>query len=314
MTQAISPRRILDEDDALTFEPSSPVYQVLEMLVSPKLATAWLEARAPNRTIRQHAVDKYARDMKRGHWLRNGETIKFDRFGRLLDGQHRLWGVVTADVAVEFTVALGLEPDAMSTVDAGMPRQFADVLSIAGTPNARQLAAVARLIWSYEQVTWTTHLAPTHTDLAAILSRFPDLPEWVNEHRAYAIERKLSQQAGFAFVTFMAHRLAPEEARCFSTRVIQGVDLRGDMPSYHLREKMLAWRAEGTNRGQLRQAYVLGMMIKAWNAHLAGKPMRALRYVESESQPLFDPPVPGLRNPAPERKLSDKVPADRRPA
>ncbi len=292
--------------DALEFNPMSPVYQVMEVLISPKLAVEILETRAPNRHIKQPRVDQYARDMKKGHWLRNGQTIKFDRFGRLLDGQHRLWAVIEADISVDFTVAVGLEAEAMATVDTGIPRSFADVLQINGTTSARQVAAVARMTWNYEQAAWTTRNNPSHLDLAAVMSRFPDMGEYVGTLKGKV--QKLGQMSALGFICYMGHRLDDNAATRFIDGLSSGGGLEEGNPILALRERLISWRTSGSaiTKG-ITPDYAASLMIKTWNAYLAEKEIRFLRITASEPRPVFDPPIPGLRNPAPERQLRDNV-------
>ena len=81
--------------------------------VTPALALEWLEKMGANRSVAQRYVEAFARDMRAGEWTLNGETIKFDVQGRLVDGQHRLWAVVQADVTVEMDVARDVPEAAM---------------------------------------------------------------------------------------------------------------------------------------------------------------------------------------------------------
>ena len=290
------------EKDVVNFDPASPVYQLLEVTVSPKLATDILETRAPNRPIRQKRVEQYAADMKRGHWLRNGQTIKFDRFGRLLDGQHRLWGIIEADVAVDMTVALGLEPEAMATVDTGMPRMFSDVIAINGAVNARQVASVIRLIWTYEHDEWGNP-SPSHIDLAATMSRFPDIVEQVSYFKTRL--QRLGQTSPLAFMLYMGHRLDKAKGEAMVDGLMTGSNLEVGDPVLALRERLITLRSDKSER-ITRPDYIVAMLIKAWNAHLASREILKLSWQWSrEPRPLFDPPVPGLKNPAPARKIKN---------
>lgn len=293
------------EQDAIEFDPVSPIYQVLEVTIGRKLAENILETRAPNRPIRDSVVQKYANDMKKQHWLRNGQTIKFDRFGRLLDGQHRLWAVIMNDHAQDFTVVLGLEPEAMATVDTGIPRSFADVIAINGTQNARQVSSVMRIIWSYESGDWQTNKTPSHLDLAGIMSRFPTVTDFVAEHKSKM--RVIGMHSPLLFTAYMAHRLDSTEALRFLDSLSSGADLQTGNPVFALRERLLAMRAERAHQAA-KPHYVAALTIKAWNAFYADREIMKLQWQQSrEPRPTFDPPIPGLRQPAPERILKDKA-------
>jgi hypothetical protein len=81
--------------------PTIPTVQIID--VDPATAESWLAKNPNNRNLRVPVVQSYARDMVSGNWMLNGETIKFDQSGKLIDGQHRLSAVVTADVTVPWS-------------------------------------------------------------------------------------------------------------------------------------------------------------------------------------------------------------------
>ena len=55
--------------------------------ITPKQAEKYLEENIENnRPILDRHVAVLARDMKAGNWVQNGETIKFNGTGALLDG------------------------------------------------------------------------------------------------------------------------------------------------------------------------------------------------------------------------------------
>lgn len=122
--------------------PDSPTVEIID--VTPAMAKAWLAKNPNNRNIRQPVVTSYARDILAGNWMLNGETIKFDTAGRLIDGQHRLSAVIVADTTVGMVVIRGVDADVMDTVDVGAKRTYADALRLQGEDNTTTLAAVVR--------------------------------------------------------------------------------------------------------------------------------------------------------------------------
>src|SRR4051812_16990783 len=103
-----------------------------EILVTPEMAQRWLEANDNNRPLNQGYVDLLSRDMKAGRWKQTHEGIAFDKNGRLLDGQHRLWAAFQAQVPVELLVCFDLLPDSVSVVNTGKSRNAADVMKLTG--------------------------------------------------------------------------------------------------------------------------------------------------------------------------------------
>ena len=77
--------------------------------ITPKWAAEVLEKHNPrNRNVSENTVSSYASDMKNKRWTLTHQGIAFDENGDLIDGQHRLWAVVFADVEVEMMVTTGI--------------------------------------------------------------------------------------------------------------------------------------------------------------------------------------------------------------
>jgi len=116
MTQAVS-------------QPVLSVMNAVKMTVTPDRAFEWLErANNRNRAVSQAVVQRYARDMKAGNWRLSHQGIAFDVNGILLDGQHRLWAVVEANVPVEMFVWTNVPADTRQIIDGGRGRTLVDRL------------------------------------------------------------------------------------------------------------------------------------------------------------------------------------------
>ena len=114
--------------------------------ITPEMAESYLEHNLHNRSLSHDDVAKYARAMAEGRFRINGETIKFSKRGRLIDGQHRLQAIVVSGVPVTMLVVRDLDEDAMVTVDVGRPQNVADLLRLERDNPAyvRELATLAR--------------------------------------------------------------------------------------------------------------------------------------------------------------------------
>lgn len=111
--------------------------------ITPKMAEAWLEKNYQHqRHIRWSHVDKLADQMRHSRWKLTHQGIAFSDTGRLIDGQHRLWAIIKADVAITMTVTRGVPDSSFVALDQGHLRSVSDV---AGDPGiTAQLVAVAR--------------------------------------------------------------------------------------------------------------------------------------------------------------------------
>ena len=85
-------------------EQSTPTYE--RVFVDVPLALELLKANSTNRELRNHVVEGYVDQMKKGQWREDtGETIKISKTGRLLDGQHRLNAIVKFGSGFHLTLA-----------------------------------------------------------------------------------------------------------------------------------------------------------------------------------------------------------------
>lgn len=109
--------------------------QVIPKL-NPALATTLLELLAPSqRSVRQPAVDEYARAMKEGRWRWNGDSIRLDDTRHVIDGQHRLLAIVQSGVTLEhvpLVITEKVNKNAIRSIDQGRSRNLADLRSSLG--------------------------------------------------------------------------------------------------------------------------------------------------------------------------------------
>jgi len=142
------------------------------VVVSPHLASRWLERNRRNRRVREDRVTRYAEQIEDGEWMLSPDAIAFDYNGSLINGQHRLKAIIEANEPAPFIVAIGLEPDAFKISDVGVKRTGGDILRIEGFKNPEELAAATRLmvLWSQDRSTRPTR---TRTSETALSSRWP---------------------------------------------------------------------------------------------------------------------------------------------
>jgi hypothetical protein len=114
--------------------------------ITPKIAAAMLENNPANRPIKRQHVDAIVRDMVGGRWQTNGDAIRLNCDGSLIDGQHRLTACVEAGVPFETIVITGLPSNVRATIDGGAKRTHGDRLSMVGVANANSVAAITRLV------------------------------------------------------------------------------------------------------------------------------------------------------------------------
>lgn len=114
-----------------------PVTTVGLELITPEKAKEYFACNIENnRPINSLRVSTYANDILSGNWSNNAETIKFDRNGKLIDGQHRLKAIIKSERSVYMWVARGVDENALKTVDVGGVRNHWQIMKMSQPANA----------------------------------------------------------------------------------------------------------------------------------------------------------------------------------
>lgn len=253
--------------------------------MNPVLAERILERNNLNRPLRAGRVERYARDMKAGDWRSNGETIKITGDGDLLDGQHRLFAVIEADMTVEMLVVEGLSRDVMPTIDTGAPRAFSDVLAIDHGKNTSSVAAGLRWLYWYEQKPrpgTPNAVRPTHSELYALLAENTDFPDRASEVAGTKMARRIVPQSILCFVYALAHRVDAPKAGAWLAMLDAGEGLDAKHPVLQLRERLMANRL---TTAKLPALDVCALTVKSWNQYMNGKRTTNLRWTNQEAFP-----------------------------
>lgn len=99
-----------------------------------------------NRPLEQGHVREYETKMRNKHFAVNGDPIRFDWFGSLQDGQHRLHAVVNTGITLhDQTFRTGLDPKVFSTIDTGMLKKDKDIFAAMGVANSGLISPIIGL-------------------------------------------------------------------------------------------------------------------------------------------------------------------------
>lgn len=252
----------------------SPV-ATLELLTVER-AKALLLAQAINRTLRERLVEEYARDIENGRWEINGETIKINKAGQMIDGQHRCKAVVSAAKPIWVFVVYDVEDAVSGTIDTGKKRTIGDVLSMRGEGDSQALAAALNVLWMHD----AGHLGqadthrPTHNDLINTLQAYPTVRDSIAVGLFTSRKFRLSRGTSIAFHCLFAAK-SKEQADEFYLRLNEGDNLVPSSPIWLLRERLVDQMAH--KRKALRSE-VQAWIVKAWNAYRSGEQLKILRF------------------------------------
>jgi hypothetical protein len=258
-----------------------------------------------NRKLRPGRTNLYAVDMLKGHWLTTGETVKFSKTGVLLDGQHRLAAIVQAatagaveqaegsngpeqvrlpanpKIAIPMVIIRGLDDAAQEAMDTGAARGLNDILELnRQEKNASTLATAIRVIYSWtvgNRRSMGKQATATNTTLLAFFDQnadeFRDLVTRVNTR--YQRNTHLLSPRMLCLTHWVFEERDAEEAEFFFDRLYDGQNLVKGDPIYELRETLVKL---SKSRDDKPFAWVLALVIKAWNAYRSGERLTILSY------------------------------------
>lgn len=234
--------------------------------ITPKLAAKYLEANKGNRPMTRATARNYAEEIRLGQWLFNGEAIKFDSNGVLVDGQHRLLAVTLAERSIDTLVVRGLDPEAFKTLDTGRQRSMGDALALRGILYPASMSSAYRFLYR-----WLGRGKPktriSNTQLLEFVDDFPAMIELGYECLRKPLDADLVEPARRIFFYFMASRVDAKLAREFLQCLA-----RPNAPlvqnARRLRERLVITAEETIPPAAgVKWAWLL----MAWNATVAGK-------------------------------------------
>lgn len=142
-------------------------------MITPETAKRMYDTSRGNRTIRKSAVDAYARDMKSGNWLLNGESICFDENGVLIDGHHRLLACISSGTAFE-TLVVREVPEGTIIYDRGIGRKTQDNFKFAGEETWKCQSDILAVARRYLLIIEPTNKVPSDSEILDCLNKNED--------------------------------------------------------------------------------------------------------------------------------------------
>ena len=155
--------------------------------VTPKLAQSYLETNSSNRPLSIRTVNELTRAILNDEWQRNGESMKFDRAGNMIDGQHRCHAVIKADRAIQTYVLFDLPSDSFKTLDTGKKRNNADTLGLLGFSNPALLAAVCRFVANFKTNQLRSSELVTNIRMEQFIDTNPEIVDSMNVIKSSAV-------------------------------------------------------------------------------------------------------------------------------
>ena len=251
------------------------------ILITPEMADEWLLKNTSNRKINIMVVKKYAEIMSNGEWAVNGEAIKFDSEGMLIDGQHRLRAIVAHNKPILCDVRFGLKHEIFDTLDSGRNRKAFEVLSIENYQNTQILATSIKCMMTYDEfkhIRWRFNI--TNHQVISYLEINPSIAETVNLVASLYKEHKIGIPVASVLMIEIIKKDNPL-IYDFIKSLYDGVGLTSESPIYLLRERLIRLQKGIPRRLEIIFAYY----VKSWNAFITNEKIKMLRYSFDEEYP-----------------------------
>lgn len=267
--------------------------------IDAETAKEWLELQAINRTLRKGKLAKMRKDLIEGKWRDLADPIRFDRDGKLCDGQHRLTALIQASAQVPgltmtAVVARGISDEDKVAIDTGTSRTVGDQLRIAGYKNWNHLAIAARwcMFWERQQMYAEAYARDvTHSAILEYVEQNPDVQELTN-FVVNRMKNKIDMPPGYVITAYRILRnIDADDADDFFERWAEGYGLERGSALLRLRQ-VLSGLAKDRNRNLSGEDW-LSLVFRTWNAHRLNKPLRSLPVTR------VDPQNPDKRLPIP---------------
>lgn len=257
-----------EEDFPANEIPLKPSATANWELITPEEAKKLLGTMKRNRTLQPNAVDRFALDMVKGNWAANGETVKIDWTGNLLDGQHRLHAVIESGKAQWVLVVRGLDPKSITTMDTGTTRTLAQALGLAEYKNVTALGSVVKLcvIWDRNQGLDSVQRLD-HRNSVSIsegldwVASHPDIHDVVKS--ITTLKSKWGPKSAVGFCIYQFSQVDSEAAAVFLESFKTGSDLASTDPILKLRS---VWEdIKAMDNSDVRPVHFVSLMFRTWN-------------------------------------------------
>jgi len=256
-------------------------------LVTPKIAQEFLDTQIEKqRPLTVNHVAEYADAMERNLFLFDGTTIKFDWYGRMIDGQFRCHAIIKSGKRQRVLIVYGLNPDVFKVLDSGKKRTLGDTFNIRGEVSSNQLAAAVGLLWRHGKHKFLTHSnkKPQREDAIELLRKHPKLR--ISLKKAYPAKDILVQTVG-GFLHYIFSQKNEEQADEFFEKLASGEGFKKKDPIRVLRDAFIRNRAKAGVHKKNR-VYIIAIAIKAWNAFRQNRSLSGLSWRENNP----DEPMP----------------------
>lgn len=259
--------------------------------ITPDEAKAMLEKNIGNRPCNQATVRLYTNLMLEGKWGLTPDAIAFDVTGRLMNGQHRLKAVILSNTTQKFLVTSQMPLESFAYTDYGRRRQAGDVLSVGAQVKAyNQTASIVRtyiFIKKNRVQNGNRDSAPTNAEILDIYQENKNIFDRAVQI-ALKCYRKLNflgtkEIGGIYSYLVIEKQYEPTYVAVFFEELF--FNTQNNPTITLLRDRLIR---DKMSKARLRYSVKLSLIAKTWNAYIAGRTLKCLKYVDEEGRVRFN--------------------------
>jgi len=253
-----------------------------------------------NRKIIYNNLTRIQSAIAEGTFILTGETIIFDDALKLIDGRHRVEGVIAANEAIDTLIVIGVPNSTFQYLDQGASRTPSTVLQLLGYTCYRDVASACRAFITFQTVgtfdaarrngsksqgtALAIKLGSNHQTVELVESH-PDLKEAVYYLRSFRQASALLRHRGpMSAVTYALKQADPVLLETF-LKILNSKD--EELPAYAGPEysPILMLRGRLSRDRKLPIDDTAALWIKAWNMVRLGQTRQNLIWKCNEDFP-----------------------------
>ena len=245
--------------------------------VTPELATAYLSQNTNNRPLNQRRVQSYVNAMMRGEWQFNGDPVRFDSEGVLIDGQHRLSAIEQSGIAQKILIIRDLPRTTFQTIDIGAKRSAGDLAALSGVKNTSTVTSGARLYLTWVKtgsIYATVDKAPSNQEILDFVVSSQLAARAAAYIHGSASMRRLMAPSVACFLYLAFSTVSEEKAIQFLNEVKEPTSVDWESPSFLLRERIIQ---SSMTKAKLKKNEMVALVMKAWRHWMIGQKVKILK-------------------------------------
>jgi len=246
--------------------------------ITPKKAKQYRETGKNMRHLNERWVNRMAADILAGKWEVNGETIKFNGNGKLIDGQHRMAAVEKANKIITTWAVYGVTD---KYVDGGNTRTPRSWLAYNGITNSGTVASGTAAILQYLNKADSSStlgaifkyrpIADTETkskyfcstaEILAFVDEHPEIERSAGSACRATVKKMIPPAIGTA-LHFLFAQKDEDMADLFFDALAGELEVATNDPIVLLRNRLVSMIGRG--RKVEDRALIFGLGVKTWN-------------------------------------------------